>query len=53
MTARLRTLRMRLIAQREELATCTTDAMRKCVEEAIADTRRQLGKHEAEKGATR
>jgi hypothetical protein len=38
----LRTLNNRLATQRAELATCTTAAMTRCVEEAIADTRRQM-----------
>lgn len=38
----LRTLNARLAAQRAELATCTTVAMFRCVEEAMADTRRQM-----------
>jgi hypothetical protein len=37
-----KTLSLRLAVQTEELATCTTAAMRRCVEEAIEDTRRQL-----------
>jgi hypothetical protein len=40
--AALRTLTLRLSFQRAELATCTTAAMTRCVEEAIADTRRQM-----------
>ncbi len=38
----LRNLNTRLAAQRAELATCTTAAMTCCVEQAIADTRRQM-----------
>jgi hypothetical protein len=40
--AAIRTLRFRLQAQTAELATCTTAAMVLCVEQAIADTHRQL-----------
>jgi hypothetical protein len=40
--AALRTLNARLAAQRAELATCTTAAMRLCVEQAMANTRRQM-----------
>lgn len=38
----IRTLRLRIAEYRNQLETCTTDAMRKCVEDAIADTYRQL-----------
>lgn len=38
----LRTLNARLVAQRAELAICTTVAMTRCVEDAMADTRRQM-----------
>jgi hypothetical protein len=41
-SAALRTLNARLAAQRAELATCTTAAMTRCVEQAMADTRRQM-----------
>jgi hypothetical protein len=41
-TAALRTLNARLSAQRAELETCTTVAMRRCVEQACEDTRRQM-----------
>jgi len=40
--AALRTLNARLAFQAAELATCITAAMRLCVEQAIADTRRQI-----------
>jgi hypothetical protein len=40
--AAIRTLTLRLEAQRAELATCTTSAMRRCVWQAIADTQRQI-----------
>lgn len=39
---RLRSLSLRLAAQKAELATCTTAAMTRCVAESIADTERQL-----------
>lgn len=39
----IKTLRLRLKAQRLELADCTTPAMEKCVIESIDDTLRQLG----------
>lgn len=39
---RLLTLQLRLESQLAELATCTTPAMARCVEESIADTRRQI-----------
>jgi hypothetical protein len=39
----IKSLKLRLQAQRAELAECTTAAQRKCVSEAIADTQRQLG----------
>lgn len=42
MKARLAGLQLRLDSQLTELLTCTTAAMRKCVEESIADTRRQI-----------
>jgi hypothetical protein len=38
----IRSLRLRLEVQTAELSTCTTAAMRRCVEESIADTWRQL-----------
>jgi hypothetical protein len=38
----LRTLNNRLATQRAELETCTTAAMRRCVEQACEDTRRQM-----------
>ncbi len=38
----LKSLRLRLTVQTEELTTCTTVAMRRCVAEAIADTERQI-----------
>ena len=38
-----KSLRLRLTAQNEELTTCSTVAMARCVLEAIADTERQLG----------
>ncbi len=38
----LQTLNNRLATQRAELATCTTAAMTLCVEQAMADTRRQM-----------
>lgn len=38
----LRSLTLRLTAQTEELAGCTTAAMARCVLESIADTERQL-----------
>jgi hypothetical protein len=40
--AALKTLRLRLAAQQEELATCDTAAKVRCVKQAIADTERQL-----------
>jgi hypothetical protein len=42
-TQQIKSLQTRLETQREELAECTTAAMRQCVAEAIADTERQLG----------
>jgi hypothetical protein len=38
----IRSLRLRLEAQLDELPTCTTEAARRCVLESIADTNRQL-----------
>lgn len=38
----LKSLTLRLQAQRAELATCTTAAMTRCVAESILDTERQL-----------
>ena len=38
----LRALNERLTVLRAELATCTTAAMTRCVEQAIDDTRRQM-----------
>lgn len=38
----IRSLSLRLAAQKAELATCTTAAMTRCVAESIADTERQL-----------
>ncbi len=40
--AAIRTLNLRLQAQKAELATCTTAAMIRCVMGAIMDTERQL-----------
>lgn len=37
-----KSLKLRLLVQLEELTTCTTLAQVRCVEESIADTRRQL-----------
>lgn len=37
-----KSLKLRLLAQLEELTTCRTAAQVRCVEESIADTRRQL-----------
>ena len=37
-----RALELRLQVQTDELATCDTAAKRHCVDQAIADTRRQL-----------
>lgn len=38
----VKSLKLRLLAQLEELTTCTTLAQVRCVEESIADTRRQI-----------
>lgn len=38
----LRTLNHRLDTQRDELGTCTTAAMVRCLKQALADTRRQM-----------
>lgn len=38
----IKSLRLRLAAQRAELTTCTTAAMTRCVYESILDTKRQL-----------
>lgn len=38
----IRSLTLRLAAQRAELATCTTLAMARCVVESITDTQLQL-----------
>jgi len=45
-----KTLTLRLHTQRAELGTCTTDAMRKCVQEAIQDTERQLAQLDEDTG---
>jgi hypothetical protein len=38
----IKSLELRLAVQTEELSTCTTAAMTRCVQEAIAETKRQL-----------
>jgi hypothetical protein len=38
----IKTLRLRLRVHTAEFATCTTDAMRKCVQETIDEWHRQL-----------
>jgi len=42
MTTQAKALRFRIQVLTEELATCTTKAMRRCVKEAIIDAERQL-----------
>lgn len=42
MNSAAKTLRLRIRVLTEELETCTTDAMRRCVKESLLDAERQL-----------
>lgn len=42
MNSAAETLRLRISYLTEELATCTTEAMRRCVKEQLLDAERQL-----------